>query len=129
MTAAAFPAAMADEFIEILSERMGGALAEGAGGAVSKVPGGARIQSMMGTVAHWWQSKYPGKMGEMLTKVGKAGGWNGVLGEFLEERAGGAMRGATGVEQGGIIANGGCEIAGAVGWRQGTQGIQPQGEV
>lgn len=95
------PKAIADEWIEVLSERSGGALMAGA----AKVPGMAQIAAMQGRVAAWWAAKYPGKMGKLLTTVAQKGGWHGPLSEYLEERFGGALRGATGVEEGGLLEN------------------------
>jgi len=95
------PAAMLDEFIELYSERSGGALMAG----VSKIPGASYVAAMQADVAAWWAKKYPGRMGELLKTVATAGGWHGPLSEFLEERFGGALRGLSGVEEGGLLAN------------------------
>ena len=97
----ALPQAVLDELIEVYSERSGEALLAGA----SKIPGWAKVQAMMGAVAENWTKKHPGGIRSLLSTVSSKTGWHGPIGEFLEERFGGALRGATGVEEGGVIEN------------------------
>lgn len=95
------PAAVLDQFIELLSERSGQALMAGA----AKIPGIGYVAAMQAEVADWWIKKYPGGMTKLMQTVAKKGGWHGPVAEFLEERFGGAMRGATGINEGGILEN------------------------
>lgn len=95
------PAAILDQFIELLSERSGGALMAGA----AKIPGVGYVAAMQAEVADWWIRKYPGGMTKLMQTVAQKGGWHGPVSEFLEERMGGALRGATGVNEGGILEN------------------------
>lgn len=96
------PTAVADEYIEILSERSGAGLRS----AFSKLPVADQVAAMQASVARWYTQKYgQGKVGQLLKKISKAGGWDGVLEEFGEERLGGFLRGATGIEEGGVLAN------------------------
>ena len=88
--AAALGKGTLDSYIEILSERAGGALKHiGVDDAVS---------GLKRAVFGRWMAKHPGKAGEFLTRVSKATGWNGVLGEIFEEEVGKAARAATGLE-------------------------------
>jgi len=98
----ALPTAVADEYIEILSERSGAGIRS----AFQKLPGADQVAVMQASVARWWTQKYgEGAAAKLMKRIAKAGGWDGVLEEFAEERLGGFLRGATGVEEGGILAN------------------------
>lgn len=98
-------AATGDEFIEMFSEGAGGALSGVASKATGMIPGSAKVAAMQAQVAEWWLKKHPGQTRELLKTVANQAGWHGPVSEFLEERFGGALRGATGVEEGGILAN------------------------
>lgn len=83
--AEALPRAVWSGFVETLTERSGGALLRVTG-----------LRALQTKVAEWWLAKYPGKGANgLLREVAGRTGWNGVLGEYLEERAGAAIRGAT----------------------------------
>lgn len=89
----ALPKAYLDTAIELGSERSGGHIV----GALAKLPGAARLAALKnGIVAHWLEK--PGRTPGMLDDVLKQAGWNGVIGEVLEERAGDVARLATGLE-------------------------------
>jgi N12 class adenine-specific DNA methylase len=89
----ALPAGFLDTAIELASERAGGHIV----GALAKIPGAARISAMKNAVVGRWLSK-PGRTTQMLDETLKQAGWNGVIGEVLEERAGDVARLATGLE-------------------------------
>jgi hypothetical protein len=92
-----------DHQIEIASESLGGPMTEALGGAgravggmIARLPGGARAAAVASGLTQW-----------ATNKLGTAGfqnrlrqmGFDGLLGEFLEERVGEVARGLTGVEQ------------------------------
>ena len=87
------PAGIADAAIELATERAGGHLV----GALAKLPGAARIAALKNGVISRWLSK-PGRTTAMLDETLKQAGWNGVVGEVLEERLGDVARLATGLE-------------------------------
>lgn len=83
------PQAVASQVIEVGSELAGGALLQGA----AKVPGLAKVAAAQKSVMDWWLKKYPkSTVREFVQKVAQEGGWNGPVGEYLEERAGAAAR-------------------------------------
>lgn len=92
------PQAVASQVIEVGSELAGGALLKGA----EKVPGLAKVAAAQNAVMDWWLKKYPkSTVREFVQKVAKEGGWNGPVGEYLEERAGAAARALVpGMEEG-----------------------------
>ncbi len=85
------PAAIADNMIELGSERGGELLSKGAGlaagKALSSIPGSARIAAVAKAAAARWLAK-PGRTVQELQRLIAAGHWNGIIGESLEERAG-----------------------------------------
>jgi len=97
----ALPDAILSEYIELISERSGSALMDGA----KRIPPVAYLHAMQKEVFSHFRERAPGPLVDALTKLGKAGGWDGPIEEYLEERFGGALKGATGAEEGGILAN------------------------
>jgi len=90
---AALPPAFLDTMIELGSERAGGVIV----GALGKIPGATRIAALKNGIVNRWLSK-PGRNPGMLAETLKQAGWNGVIGEVLEERVGDVARLATGLE-------------------------------
>ena len=87
--AEALPVGVLDVVIEFGSERAGGALL----GAI------APLNALQVAVVKAWRKAHPSTpISEFVSKVAGATGWHGPIGEFLEERAGGAARALTGVE-------------------------------
>ena len=93
-----------DLYIENLSEIAGGAIGEGfafAGkGIGKKFPMIARFTKELGEA--WVKNAPPGvtrTLKEFATKTTSRVGFNGVLGEFAEERLGDIMRAATGLQE------------------------------
>lgn len=84
----ALPRGYLDSLIEMAAERSGGAL----GAAAGKIPGASKLKE---TVIGQWLSK-PGASVGKLDALFKRAGWNGIVGEVLEERVGEVARGATG---------------------------------
>lgn len=88
-----------DHQIEVASESLGGPLTQGLGavgrGIAARLPGGARAAAIANALTH----AYTQSIGtEAFQSKLKAMGFNGLLGEFLEERAGEVARGLTTVE-------------------------------
>jgi len=91
-----------DHQIEIASESLGGPMTSalggagrGLGGMISRLPGGARAAAVASGLTQWATNKlgttgFQNRLRQM--------GFDGLLGEFLEERVGEVARGATGVE-------------------------------
>ena len=86
-----------DVVIEVGSER-GGKVLDWMAPGLARLPGAQRLSAIKAAIIGRFLGK--GKTVESLNKMLKAGGWNGVLGEVLEERMGEVARGATGIEQG-----------------------------
>lgn len=94
----ALPQGFVDTMIELGSERAGGKLAQGAGKLFGLVPGSQQVKNLKATISQKWLAAKPGRTFAMLDETLKAGGWNGVVGEVLEERTGDVARLATGLE-------------------------------
>ena len=90
--------AYGDTMIELGTELAGGQLVKGAGKVASKVPLPKFVKEAARNVrrgaVRQWLSK-PGRTIKSLQAALKKGGWNGVFGEILEERAGDVARIAT----------------------------------
>ncbi len=110
-----------DGQIEIASESLGeplqagaGALLGGAGrrvgSLVSRLPGGARAAAIANGLTHWaTENRGSAAFREGLRRTG----FDGLFGEWLEERAGEVARGATGVEDHyGFTGNVGAALTG-----------------
>lgn len=86
-----------NQYVELLSERTGGAL--------GFLPGADKLAQLKAGLASKWLGNRAGRtvkgLAETLNKVG----WNGVLGEMFEERVGGTLQGAGGAAE--ILADGG----------------------
>ena len=91
-----FPAlirTVGDHFIEIGSERTGGALAH--------LPGAAQLRHLREAVAARWLRLNPNKtLDDLLVLVRDQAGWHGPLGEIFEERVGEEARRFTGLGEG-----------------------------
>lgn len=84
----ALPKGFADALIENFSERTGG--------VVNHIPGVAKIRALQASVLkEWLQINPDAAVSDFMDRVASKAGWNGVLGEVLEERIGSAMRAAT----------------------------------
>ena len=80
-----------DTYIEIWSERTGGAL--------RFIPGISKLSGLKTTILRRWLGIRPGNTAErFLAKVAQRGGWHGVIGEVFEERVGEVARAAVGLE-------------------------------
>jgi hypothetical protein len=102
------PAGFLDTFIELGSERAGSVLAKGA----SKIPGVKQLGAVKDAIAQKWFGMNPGaKVPDLLAKIRSKTGWNGILGEMMEERTGEAARNVTGLEQGGVLPGGWKQLA------------------
>jgi predicted RNA methylase len=89
------PAGVADHFIEILSEKSGAALVSGLTKAGSMFPVPAKVMAAQAEMVEWWAKKKGVGAGKALDDLLAAGGWNGAVGEYLEERFGAALRAGT----------------------------------
>jgi hypothetical protein len=87
----------ADTFIEMATERMGAGIV---GKALGLVAGKAIGKTQVGQRVKEWavQTLSASKGADYVAGVAKKAGFNGVLGELMEERYGEAARGATGLE-------------------------------
>lgn len=74
-----------DTFVELLSERTGGAL--------KFLPGASKIQGLKAALVQRWFGRNPGAPVSAFTQFLKRAGWHGVVGEMFEERVGDVMRG------------------------------------
>ena len=97
----------ADLYIENLSEIAGGAIGEAVGGAVKFTGKLAKkfpfVNKATEEIAQMWITNAPPgterTLQQFLTKATTKVGFNGILGEFSEERLGDAMRAATGLQE------------------------------
>lgn len=88
-----------DSAIEIMSERAGGPLSRGAGSVLGRIPIPERLKAIKNGIAAAWIKSQAGRDIQALSKaVASKTGWNGVIGEVLEERVGDVARLATGLE-------------------------------
>jgi hypothetical protein len=95
-----------DLYIENLSEIAGGAIGEGAGKAIKFTGKLAKkfpfINKATEEIAEAWIKNAPKgterTLSQFLTKATTKVGFNGILGEFTEERLGDIMRSATGLQ-------------------------------
>lgn len=72
--------AIADQYIEVATER--------AGGLLDHIPLPKRLSAIRDALTARWMTKAPGRSMEQLKKIVERTGWNGVLGEMFEERVG-----------------------------------------
>jgi hypothetical protein len=104
----ALPAAYADAFIEMGTERAGGLIGKAAG----KIPGIRQAKKAIGKA---WVGAVGGRTSSDLSKaVASQVGWHGVIGEIGEERLGDILRGtlgSLGVEGFGFGSTGGAVTA------------------
>lgn len=91
-------AGFADSAIELGSERAGGHLAKVAGRLASFIPGSEKLRALKAAISQKWLAAKPGRTFAMLDEALKQGGWHGVTGELMEERAGDVARLVTGLE-------------------------------
>lgn len=95
--------ALPDVFIEVASERTGGAVPSAgkvASKALQKLPYADRIMAMKAAIAKRWFQLNPDKgWKELLEKVRSQAAWNGVLGEIFEERVGELARDVSGINK------------------------------
>lgn len=92
----ALPKGFVDTYIEFASEQVGGDLTGALGKGFAKLPRSQRISAIKEGAARAWVKKF-GSLNK-FQEVLKQHGWDGILGEVLEERAGELARGVTGVE-------------------------------
>jgi hypothetical protein len=86
--------AIPDQFVEVFSERTGGAV-EGVVGRLAKLPLAQRATAMKEAVLQRWLKLHPDQGArDFFNQVATEAGWNGVLGEIFEERVGEVMRAA-----------------------------------
>lgn len=93
--AEALPLGFVDSWIEVLSESAGGAvegLASAAAPALRKIPAHEALEAFGLAVAGWWTRTKGRPLAQLIDKAGRAGGWNGIVGELFEERAADAAR-------------------------------------
>jgi len=90
------PQGFVDAMLEVGTEYAGGALAKGAKGAwaramqkagVDEIPLISNLQALQMKAAERWLGKGGKNTMDRLLKIAEAGKFNGILGEFLEERA------------------------------------------
>lgn len=85
------PAGFLDSYIEIWSERTGGAL--------KFLPGASKLAGLKAAIAKRWLQKNPtSTLRDLSKKIAGRAAWNGVIGEMFEERVGEVARGVTGLE-------------------------------
>lgn len=114
-----------DTFIETLTERSGGALvglpAKGARKALEKTIGKTEYgQALSDFLMRKWIAAKPGRTPQAFSEYLKEFGYNGVVGELAEERAGDTLRGMTGVEK--DYGTTGKVVGGAIGAVKGEEG-------
>jgi hypothetical protein len=109
------PQGVIDSMIEVGTELVGGKLVKGAGSAVARaaqkagiqhVPLSSQVKALQLKIADAWVNKVPGgamvsraltmtpeskRTIQQLMAIGERGGYNGIVGEVLEERLGGAL--------------------------------------
>lgn len=90
-TALATWQAYLDTQTEIFTELAGGMLTRGAGRMAGMIPGSTRASAATAGLARWW-TRTTGQPGRMFNEALKTSGWNGIFGEFLEERLGEVAR-------------------------------------
>ena len=81
---------LADQFIEVASER--------AGGLLSEIPLPQRLSAIRDAITSRWIQKVPGRTAEQLQKLVEKTGWHGPLGEIFEERVGDIARYGVGLQ-------------------------------
>lgn len=89
--AEALAGAVADQFIEVASER--------AGGLLQFIPVPKRLAAIRDAITARWLAKSPSRTLPQLQKIVERTGWHGVLGEMFEERFGDAARYAIGEQE------------------------------
>ena len=107
----AVTASFTDLYIENLSEIAGGAIGEGLGGIVKFTGKHAKkfpfINKVTEELADAWIKNAPKgitrTLEQFLAKATTKVGFNGILGEFAEERLGDIMRAATGLQEWGDV--------------------------
>jgi hypothetical protein len=68
---------------------------EMSGGAMMRIPPLGKVAAMQSWVFNKWKAKFPNAtVTELMTKIAKAGGWNGPVQEVLEEYGGEATAAA-----------------------------------
>jgi hypothetical protein len=82
---------VADQFIEVASERTGGVL--------KHIPLPKRLAAIRDAITERWISRVPGRTAKQLEKIVEATGWHGPVGEIFEERVGDVARYGIGLQE------------------------------